>query len=432
MDGVSPAACHRAGDIQKMSGVTSSLPASLACFLSWCACSGCVTDHDLFAASDGTGGSSNVAGSTYGTGGVRYATGGASSAGGKSGTGGRPRPTEPPGPVAVSFLNGVTDAPWVSLCFAKMDGNVESVPNGRPFPADGLSYGKTITVASVPGVDFVADALRPYVIAASPDAVSGLDCSSILVIARVPSAPPPEPSGLDASLDGSAPDATASDAAPNDGDAARDALIEPVPIPPPEDPNPRVPNIRAYALPVIPAGTFVAERHYLFGLAGCMGGPGIRDPSEQSVCGESFSATHPTLAPVFVTLSRIVTKDHVALQFVNASSAVRAADVRLASKSLNPLSLAKNVVRGAIRPIPPNASRSAAQYGLTDEDRIQLFADGSTKPIYDETWAKTLDSGGISSLADGHAYTLLLIGPYPGFSKREWWNDPTVTIIAND
>jgi hypothetical protein len=183
---------------------------------------------------------------------------------------------------------------------------------------------------------------------------------------------------------------------------------------------------------VIPAGTFVAERHYLFGLAGCVGGPGISDPSEQSVCGETFSATHPTLAPVFVTLSRIVTKDHVALQFVNASSVVRAADVRLAAKAFNPLSLAKNVVRGAIRPIPPNASRSSAQYGLSDEDRIQIFADGSTKPIYDETWSKTLDSGGIASLENGHAYTLLLIGPYPGFSKREWWNDPTVTIIQND
>jgi hypothetical protein len=322
-------------------------------------------------------------------------------------------------------LNGVTDAPSVSLCFAKVDGNVESPPLGKPFPTETLGYGKTITVSSIPEFDVTADAIRPYVIAATPEAISGLDCSSILVIARIPEARPPDPESVDASLDG-----PAGDGARTDGDTP-DAVIEPAPIPPvPSDP--RVPNFRAYALPVIPAGTFVAERHYLFGLAGCMGGPGITDPSEQSVCGEAFSATHPTLAPVFVTLSRIVTKDHVALQFVNASSVVRAADVRLAAQAFNPLSLAKNVVRGAIRPIPPNASRSSAQYGLTDEDRIQIFADGSTKPIYDETWSKTLASGGIASLEDGHAYTLLLIGPYPGFSKREWWNDPTVTIIEND
>jgi hypothetical protein len=163
-----------------------------------------------------------------------------------------------------------------------------------------------------------------------------------------------------------------------------------------------------------------------------MGGPGITDPSEQSICGESFSTSNPTLAPVLVTLSRIVTKDHVALQFANASSRVRAADIRLASKSLNPLSLAKNVVMGAIRPIPPNASRAAAQFGLTDEDKIQLFADGSSKPIYDEPWSKTLAPSSIQSLQDGHAYTLLLIGPYPGFHAQRWWNEPLVTIIAND
>jgi hypothetical protein len=413
-----------------MSGVGTLPLASLSCFLCSSLLFGCVTDHDLFAASDGSGGRPNVVVIVSGAGGARGATGGASGSDGGSGMGGRPKPTEPSGPVAVSFLNGVTDAPSVSFCFAKMESGVESAPRGRPFPAETLSYGKTITVASVPGVNFSADALRPYVIAASPDAISGLDCSSIMVIARVPEPPRLPPRTLDGSLDGHVSDATASDA-PNDGDAARDGVVGPVPVPP-EDTDPRVPTIRAFPLPVIPAGTFVAERHYLFGLAGCMGGPGIRDPSEKSVCGESFSSTNPTLTPVFVTLSRIVTKDHVALQFVNASSAVRAADVRLAAKSLNPLSLAKNVVRGAIRPIPPNASRSAGQYGSTNEDRIQLFADGSTKPIYDEAWSKTLDSGGIPSLADGHAYTLLLIGPYPGFSKREWWNDPTVTIIAND
>jgi hypothetical protein len=163
-----------------------------------------------------------------------------------------------------------------------------------------------------------------------------------------------------------------------------------------------------------------------------MGGPGIRDPSEQSVCGESFSGTHPTLAPVLVTLSRIVTSDRVALQFVNASSVVRAANLRLVSKGLGALSLAQDVVKGAIRPVRPNASRSAAQLGGSEEDRIQIFADGSAQPIYDQPWSTTLAAGSMSPVEDGHAYTLLLIGPYPGFAKREWWNDPVVTIVRND
>jgi hypothetical protein len=193
-----------------------------------------------------------------------------------------------------------------------------------------------------------------------------------------------------------------------------------------------VPIIRASGLPVIPSGTFGADRHYLFGLSGCMGGPGIRDPSEQSVCGESFSDTHPTLAPVLVTLSRIVTSDRAALQFLNASSAVRAAELRLASKGFSTVSLAKDVVRGAIRPVPPNASRTAGQLSLVDEDRIQIFADGSSQPIYDHPWSETLTAGGVPPVENGRAYTLILIGPYPGFSKREWWNDPIVTIVAND
>jgi hypothetical protein len=340
----------------------------------------------------------------------------------------------------MSFLNGVTDASSVSLCFAKIVNGVETASRAKPFPEEMLSYGKVRTVASVPSLNFSTDAVRPYVIAATPEAISGLDCASILVIARAPSIAPPSPGSLDASLDALTADAAAHDAA-SDGDAVRDAPSSPPPPPTPPPPpapapttdsRPRVPMIRAFALPVIPAGTFAAERHYLFGLAGCMGGPGIEDPSEKSVCGESFSAKTPTLAPVLVTLSRIVSRDHVALQFVNASSVVRAADIRLASKGLNPLSLAKNVVRGAIRPVPPNAARAAAQYGLTNEDRIELFADGSSKPIYDEPWSTTLAMGGIPSLEDGHAYTLLLIGPYPGFSKREWWNDPIVTIVAND
>lgn len=404
---------------------------SLAGTIALFGCLGCVTDHDLFAASEGAGGATGGRAGAPGSGGVRHGTGGKPAIDGSAGSGDHAGPTEPAGPRAVSFMNGVTDAPWVSFCFAKVAGGVEAPPKGKPFPAGTLEYGKSVTVASIAGVDFDADAIRPYVVAASPDAISGLDCASILVIARVLDAPPAEPIGVDASIDAPLTDARVSEASVPDADATSDAAHDRS-APVVDAGRPHVPMIRVAALPVIPSGTFGADRHYLFGLAGCMGGPGIQDPSEQSVCGESFTGAHPTLAPVLVTLSRVVTSGRVALQFVNASSVVRAADLRLASKGSNPLSLAKNVVKGAIRPVPPNASQTAGQLGLADEDRIQIFADGSAQPIYDQPWSVTLAAGVMPPLHDGLAYTLLLIGPYPGFAKREWWNDPLVTIIQND
>lgn len=420
--------------------------------------SGCVTNHDLFAASDGAGGAGTGGGPA--TGGLaQYVTGGAHGGDAQSGAGGHAGPVEPPGPLAISFVNGVTDAPWVSLCFTKVENGVESPATGMPFPAGALGYGNSTTVASIPGVNFATDAVRPYVVAASPDAISGLNCGSILVIAGTfgPSGAPgagdassrdgaPEVSPdaardangsrLDAASRGDARnpvdaapnlDATrvdarsagdgASDASRREGGGATDAAKTPVPI------------IRVAPLYVIPAGTFGASHHYLFALGGCVGGPGISDPSELSVCGDTFSASHPTITPVLVTLSRVTTSGHVGIQFVDATPAVRAADLRLTSAGLIPLSIAKNVVVGAIRPNPPNATRTSPELGPTDH--VQIFADGSSTPIYDQPWSKTLAVGDIAALEDGQDYTLLLVGPYPGFAEREWWNDPLVTVVKN-
>jgi hypothetical protein len=331
-------------------------------------------------------------------------------------------------------VNGVTDAPWISLCFSKVKNGVEGAVGGSPFPPGGLSYANSLTADAIPGASIESDAVRPYVVAGAPDAISGLDCASLVVIAGAFGGPPDATpaSSSDASLDaGSGDGGDASADARSDADGSRDAARSeagggppsPVPVP--------IPNVRVSALSVIPAGTFNAEEHYLFGLAGCLGGPGIRDPSELSVCGEDFSATHPTLTPVLVTLSRIVTDGYVGLQFVDATPAVRAADLRLTWLGVTPVSVVKNVVRGAIRPIPPYAARTTGQLGPSDSDRIQIFADASEKPIYDEPWSKTFAVGGIPAVQNGHDYTLLLIGPYPGFSAREWWNDPSVTIVEN-
>jgi hypothetical protein len=52
-------------------------------------------------------------------------------------------------------------------------------------------------------------------------------------------------------------------------------------------------------------------------------------------------------------------------------------------------------------------------------------------PVLRQELAATLEAGGIDELANGTAYTLVIVGPSPGFEKRRWWNDPLVTIVRH-
>jgi len=95
--------------------------------------------------------------------------------------------------------------------------------------------------------------------------------------------------------------------------------------------------------------------------------------------------------------------------------------------------VAEKVVTGAIRPVPPYSESSAAEIGAGSPDAaVQLFVNGSSSAAYEKPWSPTLSAGGIAALEDGREYTLILVGPYPGFAARRWWNDPLVTVVAND
>src|SRR5262249_22910386 len=192
-------------------------------------------------------------------------------------------------------------------------------------------------------------------------------------------------------------------------------------------------DVRVAALPLLPEGSFAVGRGYLLVAGGCLGGPGVTDPSEKSVCGEMYTAKTPTLSEALVAMPEDTTQGRVTLSVLGGSPALTQFDVSLVPAGHgDAFRVASRVVPGALRPVPPFSSASASDLGVTSNDaRVELFAFGSGTPVYNFGWAPTLRAGSLSALDDGKGYTLVFVGPFPGFSKRRWWNDPLVTIVEN-
>lgn len=410
-----------------------------------CGTVSCIQDHDILAAR-GAGGAMGRGGS-----------GGAwvDESGGAAGQDSAPdasaggAPFVPDGPRTLTVLHGVTDSPWVAFCFARVDSGSELPSPGKPLPRGGLDWGASAAV-SPPGLDPSRDAIRPYVVAAhDAGAVDGLACTTIVQLSRIPPLrPPPPPPVLESgtgesgvprdasSADGSDATSDARDAttrAPEDG-ASRDATLDaPLEASVPTDASEPIPGLRVAALPVIPGGELALERSYLLVASGCMGGPGIGDPSERSVCGDAFSKTTPTLAPIIVALSRTVPSDHVGLAFLDATPTFTHCDVRFAPPiGGDPLPFVSDVVTGALRPAHLVTKWSVADLGASSSTaKIRVHAGGSDDAAYDQPWAPTLSAANLQEIENGKAYTLVLIGPYPTFTKRHFWNAPLVAIVPN-
>lgn len=399
---------------------------------------GCTGNHDLLAVG-GDGGASGSGGRANASGGDAAVVGPVDS----GSTGGAPSgPTEPPGPRKLTILHGVIDAPSIDFCFVPVvDGGV-GVGTGAPEPAGGLSYGASF-VPALSGIDLVHVGVRPYVVAADPSALAGLDCAALIALAAVPPIAAEDASvgaGLDASTDGAAgvrdaapPLDAARDAAPSHlrdastppsiSDASSDADAADAAPPP-------IPSIRVSALPVIPAGTLADERAYVLALGGCIGGIGVVDPSDRSVCGSSYSPAQPTLTPTVVRLSRILTDGRVGLQFLNATPAVDSAALRVMPSKGSPIPIASGIVPGELRPTTPFATQTSGELGALDPAAlVQILPSGTSTPGYSEPWAVSFGPAGIGNLVDGADYALVLVGPYPGFTKNKWWNGPLVAIV---
>jgi hypothetical protein len=202
---------------------------------------------------------------------------------------------------------------------------------------------------------------------------------------------------------------------------------------PPHDASVPIPAVRVVALPLVPAGALADARGYLLVAGGCAGGPGVTDPSEKSVCGELYTPSTPTLTEFVVAPRDTAPSGRVGLTVLGGTPALTQVDLGLVPGPHGDIiTVATRVVPGALRPLSSYTGAGAGDITATNPDaRVELFAFGSDVPIYQQSWAPTLAAGGLAELDDGSAYTLVVVGPFPGFAKRSFWNDPLVTIVEN-
>jgi hypothetical protein len=257
-----------------------------------------------------------------------------------------------------------------------------------------------------------------------PDVVRGLDCAAIVERAK------PPPSSTPDAATPMARDAGTPDAATDPGqDAGRDGGAESGAdaAPPP------IPSLRVSQLPVLPARVLREDAGYLLVASGCIGGPGVTNPSEVSICGANYAPDAPTLTETLVALSRTTKPNAVGLQFLVGTPAFGRSDLRLVpAVGGDPIPIATDVGEGAIRPVTPAFGATAFDVGRgSTVARVQVSATGSD-PVYDMGWPRTLAAGELDALSNDATYTLVLIGPSPGFSAQHWWNAPLVTVVRND
>src|SRR5205814_1281823 len=136
---------------------------------------------------------------------------------------------------------------------------------------------------------------------------------------------------------------------------------------------------------------------------------------------------------VLVAKPEDTTQGRVTLSVLGGSPALTQFDVSVVPASHgDAFRVASRVVPGALRPVPPFSATSITELGVTSNDaRVELFAFGSGTPVYDASWAATLRAADLAGFEDGTGYTLVFVGPFPGFAKRRWWNDPLVTVVEN-
>ncbi|MEZ4225653.1 MAG: hypothetical protein R3B13_32175 [Polyangiaceae bacterium] len=357
------------------------------------AISSCASDHDALAKKPGSGG-------TGGSG------GGPDAAIDAPADAVEEAPTEPVGDSRITLLHAVADAPRIGFCFAPVQSGVPGLALGTPLPSGGLGYGDSFVLGNVPGIDFATDDVQPIVVAAAAGDLSQT-CAALVLAAT-----PPADAGADADLDGGV-------------DAALDAAVDAAP--------PELPALRALALPVLPQKTLASGYSTLLAAVGCMGGPGLDDPSIASVCGDTYRPDQPTLQPLVVRLSRITQPDRVSLQAVNGRVVSESASFGSEppeGSSLPAFNFANNVPPGAIAPKLPYDDTNPSLLGFPLGDpQITLSPGGAVSHRF--SWAGALKRAGLGAVENGKAYTVVLLGPSLNQGTQLWWNPVSITLLPN-
>lgn len=357
---------------------------------------------------------------------------------------------DPAGTFAFTLLHGIVDAQRIYFCVIQ-NGEVQ----GDPWPEQGLRYGERWVGGGLPDVDPEQDDLQLLVIDADDDYVAGRTCSSIVADpltvvtegAAISTLVHSNAVAGDAGSDGGLADSGAAEAGVADAgsspvvDAAAvspaDAAVVDTGVEPSEDAGPPLPPaIRVAYLPVIPAGTLITGGSYLLTLAGCLGGDYFTTPDERAICGSSYFPDRPTLTPMLVRMSRLVTFGNPSLQFLQASLAAGPVTLRSMPGRLNngtQITIASEVPAGVIAPYPPIQSVAPLTYGSPlGVGSLELESEvGST---WSDSWGSALDDLDIEALAGLKGYTIVFLGPNPWLQSNvedPWWHDPRFVLVEN-
>lgn len=276
---------------------------------------------------------------------------------------------------SIAIVHGVVDGGRLFACVRQVTSSGTSWAQA-PVPAEGLGFAE---VHSLPtDWELSSDALEVELFTALPTQVDGLGCDALLA-------------GLAAPV---AEAAVGRDAGSDAGSTESAGTL------PGEPRQPR----RAGSVS-FPAGALRAGARYALVSAGCAasGAP----PSEE-MCGppDGLFGSHRALVLAELGAGASLAANDLSLRFLNASRAVRRADLVLQSNdSEQAFNLASDVRFGALRPLEP--ARVAEPLGLV------LHADGDVVATYTQTWGDTLGSGAPNAESGGD-YVVVYVGPAPG------------------
>ncbi|MCA9630962.1 MAG: hypothetical protein KC766_25025 [Myxococcales bacterium] len=425
--------------------------------------SACTTDHGALDKRDwGSGGTLADSG---GGGGSEAGAGGAQDAGADA-------PVEPSGGYRFRLLNGMVDAERVQVCFRVKLETGSDVWLGAPRPAGGLPYGSALDLSELPWQP-ASQGFETFVFAGQLEQLANLDCQRALDLAQGsgvdagagaggtaaggsggaggeggsaagagaggagPGGSPGSGGAAGTSADAGALDASAGSAgsagaggasldagagedSSTGGDSSVDGGVTP-------------PALRAARLAMLPPGSLRDDRSYLMLLSGCMGGPSFSDASAETICGPGYSDATPTLTNSVVELSRITQALSVGVQFLNGSRAAGEADLlSVPGEQANgsPITIASRIQFGRIAPRPPNLDYPASSYGAPlSEVELQVFAYGATTPGATANWQSALS---VPGLENARNYTVVVLGPSPGFVQQGWWQPSRIVALPND
>ena len=390
----------------------------------------CVTNHDELAKKPSPSAGGTLAGGSFGAAGSRPQLGGS----GGTASGGRVD-DEPPGKSVLTIVNGIVDAPRLTLCLAKLDEQSNAIPFGDPLSNDALEYAHSLVFGelSLAGLaDLAEDTLQTFVIAGELDLIAGLDCEAAIARARAEEAlsvsePAANADGGAAGV-GSLPSVAAGNGSADAGNSGAAGSAGA-----PETPAVRS-RLRVRALPAISAGTLNAGRSLLLVANGCLGGATFGHAQGEAYCGAGYSEREPTVSAILVSLSRRVAFDRTGMQVVNASPANPEIFVRssapLPSQDFA-ITIASNVVPGQVAPRPATTTYSALDLGSSRLHRIDVATRNG--PLFGESWGSALERGGLDELLDTHTYALVLSGPEAKLEALpDLFNGPALTVVSAD